>query len=88
MQPFEQRAAQFKAAAFIGIRSSDQGLALSFFIKDKEIELTDLGVMIGGLKMVQDEFRQAFRQLHANGHSQTGPASKSKSRKARRRRSK
>lgn len=63
MEPCKKRArGEFKAAAFIGIRRSNQGLAVSFFIRDEEIELADLGVMLGGLKMVQDEFRQAFYQ--------------------------
>jgi hypothetical protein len=64
MQSLKENAGcRFKAAALIGIRKSDQGLAVSFFINDREVELGDLGVMIGGLRIVQDEFRQAFAEL-------------------------
>ena len=59
----ERIAQHFKAAAFVGVRKSDQGLRASFFINDRDIEVSDLGVMIGGLQKVREQLESVFHEL-------------------------
>ena len=53
----------FKIGVFIGVRKSNRGMHTAFFINDKEAQESDLGVLIGGLKMVPAQVWQAYQEL-------------------------
>ena len=53
----------FKIGIFIGVRKSSEGLHTAFFIKDKEADFSDLGTLIGGLRLLPDQIKKAYREM-------------------------
>jgi hypothetical protein len=53
----------FKAAAFVGIRKSDDEVGTFFFINDEEIASPDLQRLLNGLAELQNRLRQSLNGL-------------------------
>ncbi len=53
----------FKIGVFVGVRKSDRGMHTAFFINHKDLELGDLSVLMGGLKGVPAQVREAYEKL-------------------------
>ncbi len=53
----------FKIGVFIGVRKSNRGMHTAFFINGKEAGVSDLGVLMGGLRGIPAQVRKAYREI-------------------------
>ncbi len=53
----------FKIGVFIGVKKSQQGMHTAFFINGKEAAVSDVGVLIDGLRGIPSQVRKAYREI-------------------------
>lgn len=53
----------FKIGVFIGVRKSNRGMHTAFFMNGKEVGVSDLGMLMSGLKELPVQVRCAYEEM-------------------------
>jgi hypothetical protein len=69
----------FKIGVFVGLKKSNQGMHTAFFINGKETRVSDISVLLGGLKAIPAQVRKAYLEaVRSSPKNAAGPKIKKK----------